>query len=200
MPAVGTPADLPPSGVLLTVGHGTASQQKLAALLRGAGVHSVVDVRRFPGSRRHPHVARERLQTWLPSAGVAYRWEERLGGRRRREPGSVHTGLRNASFQGYADHLGSRAFLDAIDGVAEEARRRRVAVMCSEALWWRCHRRLIGDYVALLTDLEVRHLLHDGRLAAHQPTDVVRVDGGRLVYDGGQATLGLASEPPSPRP
>jgi uncharacterized protein (DUF488 family) len=175
--------------VILTVGHGTATQEELTALLTAAGVASVVDVRRFPGSRRHPHVARERLEVWLPRAGVAYRWEQRLGGRRSRVDGSPHTGLRDPSFQAYADHLVSSDFLAAIDGVLAEARQRTTAVMCSESVWWRCHRRLIADHVTLLTDVELRHLFHDGRLGEHRPTDVVRVDDGRLVYDGGEPTL-----------
>lgn len=175
--------------MLLTVGHGTATQDELVELFRAAGVTSVVDVRRFPGSRRHPHVARDRLQRWLPGAGIAYRWEERLGGRRRGQPDSRNTGLRNASFRAYADHLDSDEFRAALAEVLDEARSHTTAVMCSESLWWRCHRRLIADHVTLLTDVDLRHLLHDGRLAEHGPTDVVRVEDGRLVYDGGAPTL-----------
>ena len=175
--------------MIITVGHGTASQQELEELLAGAGVASVVDVRRHPGSRRHPHVARDRLEAWLPAAGIDYRWEERLGGRRRRVEGSPNTGLRDPSFQGYADYLDTAEFREAIDAVLAEAGRRRVAVLCAESVWWRCHRRLIADHVTLLTDVELRHLLHDGRLDEHRPTDVVRVEGGRLVYDGGEPTL-----------
>jgi uncharacterized protein (DUF488 family) len=182
-------ADPLPTGALLTFGHGTASQDELVALLAAAGVASVVDVRRFPGSRRHPHVAREQLESWLPAARIAYRWEERLGGRRRRVAGSPHTGLRDPSFQAYADHLTTADFRDAIDEVLAEAGRRRTAVMCSESVWWRCHRRLIADHVTLLTDVPLRHLFHDGRLAEHRPTDVVRVEDDRLVYDGGEPTL-----------
>jgi uncharacterized protein (DUF488 family) len=174
---------------LLTVGHGTASQEELTSLLQRAGVEAIVDVRRFPGSRRHPHVARERLETWLPAAGIDYRWEERLGGRRRSVEGSPHTGLRDASFRAYADHLGTETFHVAIGEVLAQAAERRTAVMCSESVWWRCHRRLIADHVSLLTDVDVRHLFHDGRLAEHAPTDVVRVEDGRLVYDAGEPTL-----------
>ena len=175
--------------MIITVGHGTAAQQELEALLAGADITSVVDVRRHPGSRRHPHVARDRLEAWLPAAGIDYRWEERLGGRRSRVAGSPHTGLRDPSFQAYADHLDTPAFREAIETVLTEARDRRVAVLCSESVWWRCHRRLIADHVTLLTDVELRHLLHDGRLDEHRPTDVVRVEHGRLLYDGGEPTL-----------
>jgi uncharacterized protein (DUF488 family) len=178
-----------PERVLFTVGHGTATEDELTSLLAEAGIEAVVDVRRFPGSRRHPHVARERLERWLPTAGIAYRWDERLGGRRRGVDGSPHTGLRNASFQAYADHLGTETFGAAVAELLVQAAERRTAVMCSESLWWRCHRRLISDHVSLLTDVEVRHLLHDGRRAEHVLTDVVRVEDDRLVYDGGQPTL-----------
>lgn len=175
--------------MIITVGHGTASQLELEELLAGAGIASVVDVRRHPGSRRHPHVARDRLETWLPAAGVDYRWEERLGGRRSRVEDSPHTGLRNPSFRAYADHLDTAEFREAIAAVLAEARRRRVAVLCSESVWWRCHRRLIADHVTLLTDVSLRHLLPDGRLDEHRPTDVVRVEDGRLLYDGGEPGL-----------
>jgi uncharacterized protein (DUF488 family) len=191
------------AAALVTFGHGTASQDDLVTLLRDAGVTSVVDVRRFPGSRRNPHVARDELERWLPAAGVAYRWEERLGGRRRGDPASAHVGLRDASFRAYADHLGTEEFRSAIADVLAEANAhaevdavaevgaRRVAVMCSESVWWRCHRRLIADHVDLLERRPVLHLFHDGRLAPHQPTDVVRVQGDRLVYDAGAPTLEL---------
>lgn len=177
--------------MLLTVGHGTATQEELLSLLRSAEVDTIVDVRRFPGSRRHPHVARDRLQQWLPDAGVAYRWEERLGGRRRPRKDSAHTGLRNISFQAYADHMETDGFADAIAEVLAGAEREMTAIMCSESLWWRCHRRLIADHVTLLTDIDLRHLAHDGRLFEHVPTDVVRVDVHRLIYDGREPPLEL---------
>jgi uncharacterized protein (DUF488 family) len=205
----GQPAEPPPSSsghtdeeaaavgeddpALYTVGHGTASEDELVVVLRGAQVRSVVDVRRFPGSRRHPHVARDELERWLPEADIAYRWEERLGGRRRGVEGSQHTGLRDPSFRAYADHLGTEEFAAAIAAVLVEADQHPVAIMCSESVWWRCHRRLIADHVVLLAERAVRHLFHDGRLAAHQPTDVARVEAGRLVYDAGAPTLDLGS-------
>jgi uncharacterized protein (DUF488 family) len=176
---------------LLTVGHGAASEAELVEVLTTAEVAAIVDVRRFPGSRRHPHVAREELARWLPAAGIAYRWEERLGGRRRGVAGSPHVGLRDPSFRAYADHLGTDGFREAMTEVLAEADEHRVAVMCSESVWWRCHRRLISDHVVLLERRSVLHLFHDGRLAPHLPTDVVRVDDGRLRYDAGAPTLDL---------
>lgn len=173
---------------LLTVGHGTLGQDALAELLVGAGVELVVDVRSFPGSRRHPQFGREAMEAWLPAAGVAYAWERRLGGRRRPAPNSPHIALREEGFRGYADHMTSEPFRDALARVLAE--QRTTAVLCSESLWWRCHRRLLADAAVLLRGADVRHLLHDGRLTPHTPTAGVRVDGDRLVYDvGGEVPM-----------
>jgi uncharacterized protein (DUF488 family) len=183
-PATSSPHPVPPAEArLLTVGHGTLGSVAFATLLLEADVSTVVDVRRHPGSRRNPHFRRAELEQWLPDHGIAYRWEERLGGRRRVTPETPHRGLRDASFRAYADHLETEAFRTAIDEVLATIDGHQTAVMCSEAVWWRCHRRLIADHVALLTGTEVGHLMHDGRVVDHQPTDVVRVVGDRLRYD-----------------
>ena len=188
----------PRQAMLLTVGHGTLAAEDFTALLRSAGVRALVDIRRFPGSRRHPHVHTDQMRVWLPEAGVAYRWEERLGGRRSRVPGSPNTGLRNASFAGYADWMATPVFWQALDQVLAEAAERSTAVMCSESLWWRCHRRMVADAALLARGVEVRHLLHDGRLAPHVVTDVARRDGELVVYDGGQPALPPLGEGPAP--
>jgi uncharacterized protein (DUF488 family) len=172
---------------LLTVGHGTATADELAARLRGAGVALLVDVRRFPGSRRYPHLSREAVSQWLPRAGVAYRWEERLGGRRRLVPDSPDVALRNASFRAYAAWMRTDAFRAALEEVLAEPQ--RTAVMCSESVWWRCHRRMVADAAVLLHDVEVFHLTPDGRRTPHAPTDGVRRDGDELVYDAGTLQL-----------
>jgi len=181
---------------LITVGHGTLEPEVFAGLLVAAGVTSLVDVRSAPGSRRHPAFGRAPLEGWLPAAGVSYRWEARLGGLRRAGADSPNTALRHPSFQGYADHMRTAQFADALDGVIEEGRTRArrdggaVCVLCAESVWWRCHRRLLADAVVLTRGVEVRHLMHDGRLAAHRATAVVRVDDeGLLVYDVGAMTL-----------
>jgi uncharacterized protein (DUF488 family) len=175
---------------LLSVGHGTLDEQALGDLLVGAGVELLVDVRRFPASRRLPHVNRGELERWLPERGVAYRWAEDLGGRRQVQPGSRHVALRNDSFRAYADHMDTPAFRVALDGLLVEAAGGTTTVMCSEALWWRCHRRLLADAAVLLGGSEVLHLYHDGRQTTHEPTREVRVEAGRLSYDlGGQQEL-----------
>jgi uncharacterized protein (DUF488 family) len=184
---------------LLTVGHGALAAEELTALLVGAGVELLVDVRRFPGSRAHPHLARDQLEQWLPAGGVDYRWEERLGGRRRLPAGSDGDGggdgdvedgwWQVAQFRAYAAHTRTPEFAAALADVLTEARQRGVAVMCSESVWWRCHRRLIADVVCLTTDLAVEHLAHDGRTTAHPVAAgaVLRADG-RVAWPTPPAT------------
>ncbi|OMC11705.1 hypothetical protein A5735_14830 [Mycolicibacter heraklionensis] len=154
----------------------------MAALLSGAGVQGLVDVRSAPGSRRNPDTAREEMQRWLPEAGVGYRWEPRLGGWRRATGHSPDVGLRNVSFRSYAGYMRSADFQAGIDELL--AADHQVAVMCAESLWWRCHRKLIADYLTLVRGAEVRHLMHDGRLRDHRPTAEARVAGDVLIYDG----------------
>ena len=169
---------------LLTVGHGPDDRDRLGARLSGAGVTSLVDVRRFPGSRTNPDVRREALEEWLPETGICYRWEERLGGRRRLpsdEP--VADGWWTvAQFAAYAAHTRTPEFTAALDEVLGEAAATIVAVMYSESVWWRCHRRLIADVVVLGRGLPVQHLMPDGRLAPHRPSDGAVLRGAQLHW------------------
>jgi uncharacterized protein (DUF488 family) len=178
-----------PAARLYTVGHGTLSSDAFTALLHGAAIESLVDVRIAPGSRRHPQFGRPEMERWLPAAGVDYRWEKALGGFRRPSPDSPNTALRHEGFRGYADYMVEVPFMGALEAVLEEAGRQPLTVMCAEALWWRCHRRLIADAAMVLRDVEVVHLGHDGRLSPHRPTEGLRRDGDHLVYDGGQPKL-----------
>ncbi len=180
--------------MLLTYGHGTETAERTAEILRAARVSSLVDIRTAPGSRRNPQFARTALEEWLPEAGIAYRWEKRLGGFRRPSPDNPDVVWREDMFRGYAEHMRSPDFLTAIDAVLAEAEAEpdtpKVTVMCSESLWWRCHRRLVADFAAVARGIEVRHLMHDGRLEHHRTTQGVRLrDDGLLVYDAGQDQL-----------
>jgi uncharacterized protein (DUF488 family) len=170
---------------LLTVGHGTATAEELAALLADAGVERLVDVRTAPGSRRHPQFRGEAMQGWLPEAGVAYRWDRELGGWRKPDPASVNRVLRQPAFRGYADYMRTPPFWAALDRLLALAATATTAAMCSEALWWRCHRRLLADAAVLVRGAEVLHLDHRGRLEPHRPTEGVRRDGDLLAYDVG---------------
>nr|WP_237728312.1 DUF488 domain-containing protein [Cellulomonas sp. APG4] len=179
----------------MTFGHGTASRDELLDVLRGAGVEAVVDVRRFPGSRRHPHVARDELARWLPEAGLAYRWEPRLGGRRSRpkegegpanetgEPANPDPWWRVAAFAAYAAHTRTDEFRAATAELLEGVARQRTTVLCSESLWWRCHRRLVADVAVLLHGVPVHHLGHDGGLTEHVPAAGARVAADGVRYD-----------------
>jgi len=176
---------------LITFGHGTASEDRIAELLLSADVTALVDVRIAPGSRRHPYVARAELERWLPAHSISYRWDKRLGGFRRPAPDSPDVAWREAAFRGYAGHMRQPDFLAAMAEVLAQAATGHLVVMCSESLWWRCHRRLIADFAQIARGVPVRHLMHDGRLAEHRPSPGVRLrPDGLLVYDGGQEPLG----------
>lgn len=171
--------------LLLTFGHSTAERERIISLLRGAGVEAVVDVRTAPGSRRHPEVSRHRLAEWLPEHGIAYRWEPDLGGFRKPPPDSPDTVWRNYSFRGYAAYTRSRRFVTAMDELLRQAADVRTAVMCSEAVWWRCHRRLIADFAVLARGVPACHLMPDASVSAHTVTPGARLrEDGLLVYDG----------------
>lgn len=170
--------------MILTVGHGTASADEFASLLRDAGVSTLVDIRRYPGSRRHPQFNQGEMERWLPAEGIEYRWMEALGGRRSGRPDSDNVGLRNDQFRAYADYMVGDRFRNGVAELLELAERGSVAVMCSESVWWRCHRRLLADHLILVEGAPVEHLMHDGRTGPHPVTAEARRDGNRVVYPG----------------
>jgi uncharacterized protein (DUF488 family) len=153
-------------------------------LLKSHGIAAVADVRAFPGSRRHPHFSRENLERSLPEAGIEYLWLGReLGGRRRGEEGrSPNTGLRNASFRNYADHMASPDFSAGIARLLSLADEKPTALLCAERLWWRCHRSLIADYLELIRGRRVRHILEPGEAKPHAVKTEARREGTRLIY------------------
>jgi len=171
---------------LLTVGHGTLDRAGFGELLRAVGAAALVDVRRFPGSRRNLDVARDVLPSWLPDEGVSYRWDERLGGRRRIPPGEEprDTWWRVEAFRAYSAWTRTPEFGEALTELLDDAAERTVVIMCSESVWWRCHRRVISDVAVLARKAEVRHLMHDGRLVDHVPAEGARLDSEGVVWDG----------------
>ncbi|MEV5414252.1 DUF488 domain-containing protein [Thermopolyspora sp. NPDC052614] len=177
---------------VFTVGHGARPIEAFLAVLREARVSTLVDVRRFPGSRRHPQFGREALADALAGAGIGYEWAgEALGGRRSRRPDSRHTALRHGAFSGYADHMDTPGFRAAASELAERARVERLAVMCAETLWWRCHRMLIADALAM-RGATVTHLLDVGRREPYRPHPTVRRGAdGWPVYDVPDTLPGL---------
>jgi uncharacterized protein (DUF488 family) len=172
---------------LLTVGHGATDRDELGALLTEAGVQQVVDVRRFPGSRNSPDVGKDVLAQWLPELGVDYHWEQRLGGRRTlsADAPELDPWWRVAAFRAYSAHTRTPEFAAALDELLAVAAERRVSIMCSESVWWRCHRRVISDVAVLQREVDVQHLLPDGRLAPHPVAEGARLDlSGQLYWDG----------------
>ncbi|MFC5498038.1 DUF488 family protein [Caenimonas terrae] len=164
-----------------TIGHSTRALEELLGLLDHYRIEGVADVRRFPGSRRHPQFARDALEQSLPAHGIAYQWLPRLGGRRRVQPDSPNTGWRSASFRGYADYLASSEFAEGLAELLAFAAHRRVALMCAEVLWWRCHRSLIAD-VLLARGIEVVHILDATHSTVHPFTSPARIVDGQLSY------------------
>jgi uncharacterized protein (DUF488 family) len=176
---------------ICTVGHSNHEEQDFVELLRGAGVELIADVRRYPGSRRQPHFERTALAAVLLEAGIEYRWlGESLGGRRQPVDGSLNGGWESDQFRGYADHMASDEFAAGLADLEELARQQRVAVMCAEAWWIRCHRRLIADALAA-RGWRVVHLGANGRLEEHELTEFAVVEGGQVTYPAQQTSLGI---------
>ena len=180
-----------------TVGHGTLPSEDFITLLRGAGIDAIGDVRTVPRSRHNPQYDISALREWLPAAGIAYAHYKALGGWRRPRPDSPNVALRNAAFRGYADYMLTPEFAQAVDVLLPELASKPTALMCSESVWWRCHRRLLADYLILARGWEVFDLMHDGRIDAHRLTPSVRPTGTGVCYDtsgDGQASLPLVRE------
>jgi len=167
-----------------TIGHSTRPFEEFLRALAAHGIERLVDVRSFPGSRRYPHFNREELARTLPAAGIEYvRMGDSLGGRRRKtREGGPHSALRNASFKNYADHMDSAAFRAGVERLLALAAEKRTAYMCSEALWWRCHRGMISDFL-LSRGHEVLHIMGETRLEPHRLHSAARLGPDGPVYD-----------------
>lgn len=169
------------AGTIWTIGHSTRSADEFLALLQAHGIEAVADVRRFPGSRRHPQFGGPVLEANLAGHGIDYAWLARLGGRRRAEAGPQQLGWRNASFRSYAAYTWTEDFAQGLEELLCVAQARPTAMMCSEALWWRCHRALISDVLRFL-GFPVVHILGEGAGTPHPYTAPARIVAGELVY------------------
>jgi uncharacterized protein (DUF488 family) len=169
---------------LLTVGHGPRDRTALGEALTGAGIDLLVDVRRFPGSRVNPDVRREVLEAWVPRLGIGYRWDARLGGRRNLPAGTPieDDWWTVKQFAAYAAHTRTPEFAAGLAEVLAASADSTVAVMCSESVWWRCHRRLIADVAVLVREVPVTHLMPDGRLTPHRPSEGAVLGDDGLVH------------------
>jgi uncharacterized protein (DUF488 family) len=166
-----------------TVGHSTRSLEEFVEALDSFEIKVLADVRSFPGSRRYPHFNREQLKASLAAAGLEYQHFPELGGRRRVQPDSLNMAWRNESFRGYADYMETDDFRAGIARLFDIARGRRTAIMCAEAVWWRCHRSLISDYLKA-KGAEVKHIMAPGKSEAHPYTSAARIVNGELSYRG----------------
>jgi uncharacterized protein (DUF488 family) len=166
-----------------TIGHSTLPIESFLDALTTNAIGLLVDVRRFPGSRRHPQFSRDALSPSLASCDIDYAHYEALGGRRRPRADSHNSAWRNDSFRGYADYMETPEFSRAIDALLHQAAPRRVAIMCAEMLWWQCHRGLIADYLKA-RDHNVTHIGAGGKTAPHPFTSAARIIDGRLSYEG----------------
>ncbi len=162
-----------------TIGHSTRTLDELIGLLREHDVRRLADIRRFPGSRRYPHFSRESLASSLPEAGIEYVHVVELGGRRDPLPDSPNTAWRNGQFRGYADHMATAEFRNALDRLL--ASDVPSAIMCAEAVPWRCHRNLVSDELTRRGH-EVIHILGPGASRGHVINPVARVVDAHLVY------------------
>ena len=166
-----------------TVGHSTRSAEEFGEILRAHGIEVLVDVRTYPGSRRYPQFNREALAEQLASEKIRYQHEPRLGGRRTPRADSHNTTWRNAQFRGYADHMETDDFKNGVRELLELASTKRAAIMCAEAVWWRCHRSLISDYLKA-EGHQVIHILDEKKSEEHPFTSAARLVDGKLSYRG----------------
>ncbi len=168
---------------VFAVGHSTRTAEDFLRLLSSHAIRLVADVRTVPRSRHNPQFNRDSLPATLAPAGIGYRHLPGLGGLRRPLRDSPNSGWRNASFRGYADYMQTPKFSAALDELVELARTRRTAIMCAEAVLWRCHRSLIADALTV-RGIAVEHITGEGRSTTHVLTPFARVAGTSITYPG----------------
>jgi uncharacterized protein (DUF488 family) len=166
-----------------TIGHSTRTIDDFISLLEENEIKLLADVRSLPGSKRYPQFNREALAESLNARGIRYEHFRELGGRRKTKPDSRNTAWRNASFRGYADHMETEEFRKGIERLLALAGEvGSAAIMCAEAVWWRCHRSLISDYLKS-RGIEVLHILDANKVEPHPFTSAARIVDGKLSYE-----------------
>lgn len=177
---------------IYSFGHGTATQEEIISHLKIHGIELLVDVRSFPGSKHNPHVGRDRMQYWIPEAGIEYRWMPELGGFRPHNDECDHDIIwRNKSFRNYAGYTRSAEFIAGMKQLKEAGSKKKTAFMCSESVWWRCHRRIMSDFFTVACGMKVGHIMHDHKIYPHIPTEGVRLrpKHNDIIYDGRRTEL-----------
>jgi uncharacterized protein (DUF488 family) len=169
--------------VIYTIGHSTRTAEAFLELLTAHGIRQLADVRTIPRSARHPQFSSETLAAFLASHDIVYRHFPGLGGLRKPKPTSTNTAWRNEAFRGYADYMETPAFREAVDALERFAAGAPTAVMCAEAVWWQCHRRLLADAL-LVRGVQVRHILSLQEAKPHALSEFAREAGGGVTYPG----------------
>jgi uncharacterized protein (DUF488 family) len=177
------------SGILYTIGHSTHPIETFLNLLSQHRIAVLTDVRWSPGSRRWPQFDQNMLTASVEDAGIEYVWFKTLGGRRHTKiSDSPHSAWNHRSFRSYADYADTPEFSAAIEQLVQKAEAAVTASMCSEGLWWQCHRRIISDHM-VVRGWQVQHIMPNGTLVAHSLPQFARVEDGRIIYDGGQPRM-----------
>jgi uncharacterized protein (DUF488 family) len=175
-----------PGSVVYTIGHSTRDLADFSRVLQAHEIALLEDIRALPMSRRHPHFNRENLETWLPQIGCEYVWEKALGGRRKRlmpAEQSPNVALRSDAFRNYADYMLTAAFANAVGHLLQRAREQNTVIMCAEAVYFRCHRMLVSDFL-VSRGHRVLHILDESPPKEHALSKDARIVGGRMVYRG----------------
>ena len=171
--------------LIYTIGHSTHPIEVFISMLQSFSIELVADIRNFPGSRRYPQFNKDNLEQSLKQAGIDYIHMKELGGRRKPLPNSINTNWRNDAFRGYADYMQTEEFNNAMKKLEDLASTQRTAYMCSEAVWWRCHRALVSDYLKV-RGWKVMHIMNVGKAEEHPYTSAAKIVDGELRYDKAQ--------------
>ena len=165
-----------------TIGHSTRPLEEFISMLDSFNIELIADIRSFPGSRKYPRYNKEALEVSLPQNSIQYVHLKSLGGRRKMLPNSKNTGWRHPAFRGYADYMETNDFKEGIIGLEKLALEKHTAYMCSEALWWRCHRSMVSDYLKI-NEWKVMHIMRLGKAEEHAFTEPARIVNGKLNYE-----------------
>ena len=171
----------PPDKNIWTIGHSTHSLDEFIAMLKSFNIECVADIRSYPGSRKFPQFNREALEISLPLNEIKYVHIKNLGGRRKVNPDSQNTVWRHPAFRGYADFMETGTFHEGIEELKQLASKERTAYMCSEAVWWRCHRSMVSDYLKA-DGWKVMHIMHKDKAEEHPYTQPAKIVDGKLSY------------------
>ena len=172
--------------IIWTIGHSTRTLEQFVSMLHSFDIKILADIRSYPDSRHYPHFNKENLESYLPGNNIEYIHLKSLGGRRQAKHDSKNTAWKNASFRGYADYMETNEFIKGIQQLEDIAMKQRTAYMCSEAVWWRCHRSLVSDYLKL-KGWKVYHIMDIKKSTEHTYTSPAKIVDGKLSY--GENTL-----------